>query len=1170
VPAARQDLRNVAIVAHVDHGKTTLVDSMLWQSGAFRANQDVAERVMDSMDLEREKGITILAKNTAVRYGDVKINIVDTPGHADFGGEVERGLTMVDGVLLLVDASEGPLPQTRFVLRKALEARLPVILVVNKVDRPDARIGEVVDEVYELFLDLGADESQIEFPIVYCNAKAGQASLTEGVEGTDLTPLLDLLVEHIPEPVYDPGHPLQAHVTNLDASPYVGRLALCRVRHGVIRKGQRIAWCRADGTVAAAQVGELYVTEALDRVDADEAGPGEIIAVAGIADVTIGETLADPDDPRPLPVITVDEPSLSITVGINTSPLAGRDGNKLTARLVKSRLDQELIGNVSLRVEPTERPDAWEVQGRGELQLAILVELMRREGFELTAGQPQVVTREIDGRVHEPVERLTIDVPDDYVGVVTQLLALRKGRMEQMTNHGTGWVRMDYLVPARGLIGFRTEFLTETRGTGLLHHVFDRWEPWFGELRVRQNGSLVSDRRGTTAQFALMNLQERGTLFVGPGEEVYEGMIVGENSRADDLDVNACREKHLTNIRSSTADVLVRLVPHRQLSLDQALEFLGEDESVEVTPDAVRLRKTVLDKNGRVKAARRARSAARLLDRRCGAAGPAGGPASPSVAEDRRREHGLLAASAPLGEHRGRVVAQRALAALDDRLAQAAERVRGGLAAARLAFDELGESLGGEEPAVRAAGLGEPVGVEEDHVPGLERCLADRGRAVSELQAHRRRGLDRELADEAPAAQEQRRRMPGADPAQPPFAHVELGQAGGHVAVVGVLLGDLGVDRLVGGRERAPQPAAVAVRRERERGHACGGQAVADAIEDAEMQDVGVDGVVVGVAADVVRGLERRGDHDVLRRQRRRRDHLAQELGRGRDVLASAQQLEVVAVGVLHDDQARDEVREALEDGQNVLGELVGVIFQGKLHDPHPLGAVQQRQPDASPFVGLDVEDLSCRVRPAGDRALHRERLPVAGARSGDGHQRALLVVDDVEDDAGKPERARLLGHDGAQLVRRAQMGPAQDLHEHRARTSAQLLLRDLRDGCRHRPRTVPPPPRRSTPPPPYGVLGGRRAERRPRRGPADAASVPPHGGRTPDRRRAAPRSGGQRGSPRAASGAGRGSAPPVVRLERRWARTSGVRNERGRDDPQPVLARRPRYRRAVPTVSSS
>jgi GTP-binding protein len=604
----REDIRNVAIVAHVDHGKTTLVDAMLWQSGAFRAGQDVAVRVMDSMDLEREKGITILAKNTSVHYRDVKLNIVDTPGHSDFGGEVERGITMVDGVLLLVDASEGPLPQTRFVLRKALEAHLPVILVVNKVDRPDARISEVIDEVYELFLDLDATEEQIEFPIVYTNAKAGWASLTQGAVGTDLAPLMDLLLERIPAPQHDPDHPFQALVTNLDASPYVGRLALCRIRHGVARRGAAIAWCRADGTIERAQIGELYVTEALDRVEADEAGPGEIVAIAGIAEVTIGETLADFDDPRPLPVISVDEPSLSITIGLNTSPLAGQSGSKLTARALKSRLDQETVGNVSVRVINTDRPDAWEVQGRGELALAILVELMRREGFELSVGQPQVLTREIDGRRHEPVERLAIDIPEDYVGVVTQLIALRKGRLEQMVNHGTGWVRMEYLVPARGLIGLRTEFLTETRGTGLAHHVFDRWEPWAGELRIRPTGALVADRTGTTAQFALMNLQERGTLFVGPGEPVYEGMIVGENARADDLDVNACKEKHLNNIRSSTAEVLVRLVPHRELSLDQALELLRPDECAEVTPTAVRLRKVILSKVDRTKATRRART----------------------------------------------------------------------------------------------------------------------------------------------------------------------------------------------------------------------------------------------------------------------------------------------------------------------------------------------------------------------------------------------------------------------------------------------------------------------------------------------------------------------------------------------------------------------------------
>jgi GTP-binding protein len=607
----REDIRNVAIVAHVDHGKTTLVDAMLWQSGAFRVGQDVNTRVLDSMDLEREKGITILAKNTSLRYRDVKLNIIDTPGHADFGGEVERGLTMVDGVLLLVDASEGPLPQTRFVLRKALEAHLPVILVINKVDRPDARVAEVVDEVYELFLDLDADEKQIEFPIVYCNAKAGVASLsydaTHPIEERDLAPLLDLLLEHIPAPTYDPEHPLQALVTNLDASPYVGRLAICRVRHGQIRKGEQIAWCRADGSIERAQVAELYVTDALDRVDAPEAGPGEIIAVAGMSEVTIGETLADLGDPRPLPVITVDEPAMSITIGANTSPLAGKDGDKLTARQIEARLKQELVGNVSLRVEETARPDTYEVQGRGELQLAILVEMMRREGFELTVGQPHVVEREIDGKRHEPVERLSIDVPEEHVGTVTQLLASRKGRMEHMTNHGTGWVRMDYLVPARGLIGFRTEFLTETRGTGIMHHVFDRWEPWAGELLTRQSGVLVADRRGATVTFSLFTLQERGSLFVGPGEEVYEGMIIGENSRSEDLDVNPVKEKHLTNMRSSTSDVLVRLDAHRKLTLDEALEFVREDEAVEATPVSVRMRKVVLTKVDRLKTARQAR-----------------------------------------------------------------------------------------------------------------------------------------------------------------------------------------------------------------------------------------------------------------------------------------------------------------------------------------------------------------------------------------------------------------------------------------------------------------------------------------------------------------------------------------------------------------------------------
>ena len=593
--AFRSDIRNVAIIAHVDHGKTTLVDAMLRQSGVFAAHEALTDRVMDSMDQERERGITILAKNAAVHYGDVKLNLVDTPGHADFGGEVERGLTMVDGVMLLVDASEGPLPQTRFVLRKALEARLPVVLCVNKVDRPDARIKDVLDEIYELFLDLDADESQIEFPIAYTNARAGWAATEEGVEGTDLRPLLDLLVERIPAPVYEEGHPLQARVTNLDADAYVGRLALCRVHQGTIHKGQDVAWCRRDGGIERVRVTELYVNEGLARKPADEAGPGEIMALAGIPDITIGETIADLDDPRPLPVIAVEEPALGMTVGINTSPLAGRSGSRLTARMVDDRLQAELVGNVAIRVLETERPDTWEVQGRGELQLAVLVETMRREGFELTVGKPQVVTREIGGAVHEPIERLTIDVPEDFLGVVTQMLALRKGRLENMVNHGTGWVRIDFLVPTRGLIGIRTEFMTETRGSGILHSVFEGYEPWQGEIRTRPTGSLVADRRGPTAAFGLLKLQERGQLFVGPGEEVYEGMVVGENARAEDLDVNAVREKKLTNMRASGSDETIKLVPAHRLSLDQALEFIRDDECVEVTPDAVRLRKLALD-----------------------------------------------------------------------------------------------------------------------------------------------------------------------------------------------------------------------------------------------------------------------------------------------------------------------------------------------------------------------------------------------------------------------------------------------------------------------------------------------------------------------------------------------------------------------------------------------
>ena len=612
--ATRDELRNVAIVAHVDHGKTTLVDAMLWQSGAFRQGAQVADRVLDSGDLEREKGITILAKNTAVAHGGLTINIVDTPGHADFGGEVERGLSMVDGVLLLVDASEGPLPQTRFVLRKTLEAKLPVILVINKVDRPDARIAEVVDACYELFLDLDATEEQIEFPIVYSSARAGRASLTRPADGTlpgspDLEPLFTVLRDTVPAPSYDPEEPLRAHVTNLDASAYLGRIALCRVEAGEITKGQQVAWCRRDGTIEKVRITELFRTEALDRVPAQSAGPGDIIAVAGIPEIMIGETLADPDDARPLPLITVDEPAISMTIGVNTGPLVGRDkGSKVTARLVRDRLDRELVGNVSLRVLPTSRPDTWEVQGRGELALAVLVETMRREGYELTVGRPTVVTREVDGALHEPVERLTVDVPEEYLGAVTSLLAVRKGRMEHMTNHGTGWVRLDFIVPARGLIGFRTQFLTDTRGTGIAHHVFEGYEPWSGPLRMRPTGSLVADRSGMTTAYAMSSLQERGTLFVAPGTEVYEGMIVGENSRADDMDVNITRERKLTNVRQSTGEELERLVPPRVLSLEQALEFCASDECAEVTPSTVRLRKVILDAKERARVrARRAR-----------------------------------------------------------------------------------------------------------------------------------------------------------------------------------------------------------------------------------------------------------------------------------------------------------------------------------------------------------------------------------------------------------------------------------------------------------------------------------------------------------------------------------------------------------------------------------
>jgi GTP-binding protein len=611
----RDELRNVAIIAHVDHGKTTLVDAMLTQSGAFSEHQKEGEnrdRVMDSMDLEREKGITILAKNTSIRRGAQTVNIIDTPGHADFGGEVERGLEMVDGVILLVDASEGPLPQTRFVLRKALEKNLPVILVINKVDRPDSRIPEVVDEAYGLFMDLDANDDQIEFPVVYASAKAGRASMNRPENGVmpdreNLDALFEVIFNTIPAPVYHEGAPLQAHVTNLDSSPYLGRLALCRIREGVIKKGESVMWMKTDGTSERVKISELLITDGLERVPALEAGPGDIVAIAGIETITLGETLADLEKPHALPLIIVDEPSISMTIGINTSPIAGQEGKLLTARQVKNRLDAELIGNVSLRVLNTERPDTWEVQGRGELQLAVLVEIMRREGFELTVGKPQVVVKTVDGKLQEPMERLSIDIPDDYLGVVTQLMALRKGRMEQMVNHGTGWIRMDYKVPSRGLIGFRTEFLTETRGTGLLHHVFDGYENWNGEIRTRLSGSLVADRRGTVTAYAVDGVQERGVIFLEVGTEVYEGMIVGENSRTEDMDVNIVREKKLTNMRSSGADDANRIIPPRLLNLEQALEFCREDECVEVTPKHVRVRKTILDQNERARNVGRAK-----------------------------------------------------------------------------------------------------------------------------------------------------------------------------------------------------------------------------------------------------------------------------------------------------------------------------------------------------------------------------------------------------------------------------------------------------------------------------------------------------------------------------------------------------------------------------------
>ncbi|MEV7597780.1 translational GTPase TypA [Kitasatospora sp. NPDC089797] len=631
----RNDIRNVAIVAHVDHGKTTLVDAMLKQAGAFAAHQHLDDRMMDSNDLEREKGITILAKNTAVKYhpkdggAPITINIIDTPGHADFGGEVERGLSMVDAVVLLVDASEGPLPQTRFVLRKALAQRLPVILCINKTDRPDSRIDEVINETYDLFLDLDADEEQIEFPIVFACARDGVASLTKPENGTvpadstNLEPFFSTLLEHVPAPSYDEDAPLQAHVTNLDADNFLGRIALLRVEQGELRKGQTVAWIKRDGSIQNVRISELLMTEALTRKPAEVAGPGDICAVAGIGEIMIGETLADPENPIALPLITVDEPAISMTIGTNTSPLVGRGGSgkgadakagvkvdrKVTARQVKDRLDRELIGNVSLRVLDTERPDAWEVQGRGELALAILIETMRREGFELTVGKPQVVTKQVNGKTHEPVERLTVDVPEEHMGAVTQLMGIRKGRMDNMSNHGSGWVRMEFVVPSRGLIGFRTEFLTNTRGTGIAHSIHEGHEPWFGQLTTRNNGSLVADRAGVVTAFAMTNLQERGVLFCDPGTEVYEGMIVGENSRADDMDVNITKEKKLTNMRSSNADVAESIVPPRKLSLEQSLEFCREDECIEVTPETVRIRKVVLDAKDRGRTASRAKKA---------------------------------------------------------------------------------------------------------------------------------------------------------------------------------------------------------------------------------------------------------------------------------------------------------------------------------------------------------------------------------------------------------------------------------------------------------------------------------------------------------------------------------------------------------------------------------
>ena len=620
--AVRKDLRNIAIVAHVDHGKTTLVDAMLKQTNTFSSHGEVDERVMDSGDLEKERGITILAKNTAIEYSgpssehSVTINVIDTPGHADFGGEVERGLSMVDGVVLLVDASEGPLPQTRFVLRKTLEAKLPLILVINKTDRADARIGEVVNESHDLLLGLAGDMDQadididalLEIPIIYASGRSGIASAKEPAngslpEGEDLEPLFDAIMNNIPAPTYDDEKPLQAHVTNLDASPFLGRLALLRIKSGELKKGQQVAWMKRDGEIKQAKISELLKTKGLERNPADVAFAGDIVAVAGIEEIMIGETLADLENPEALPIIRVDEPAISMTIGINTSPMAGRvKGAKVTARLVKDRLDKELIGNVSIQVLPTERPDAWEVRGRGELALAILVETMRREGYELTVGKPQVVTKKEDGQLLEPFEELTIDVPEEFLGAITQLMASRKGKLNQMTNNGSGWVRMEFNVPARGLIGFRTEFLTTTKGSGIANALSAGFHPWAGEIQTRPSGSLIADRSGVATPFALMALQDRGSFFIPPTTEVYAGMVIGENSRPDDMEVNITKEKKLTNMRSSTADEFQSLTPHRNLSLEECLEFAREDECVEVTPEAIRIRKVELDPSLRARA----------------------------------------------------------------------------------------------------------------------------------------------------------------------------------------------------------------------------------------------------------------------------------------------------------------------------------------------------------------------------------------------------------------------------------------------------------------------------------------------------------------------------------------------------------------------------------------